>query len=572
MSIEKTIQSIVASLNEGWAARVLRVFIVLALLTGLFGFYAWSEFRGLRNAEAMELAQVGRALAQGKGFTTQCLRPVDIAVLPAGTPPAHWPDLRHGPVYPLLLAIGFALVHRSFAATSFAYAPEQSVILPLGILLTMAAGLLLYRLGLRLFTPRTAVVATVAYFFSDVVLADSLSGTPLPLLTSLTAAAFLAASHAADRRRDGQPMRRWLVPLVAAGVACGLAVLTRYAMVVLPVAVAAFIAVRLDRGRGAALAVLIGVAGLVVAPWLVRNTAVCDRAFGLAPHDTLNHTVFYSGQAFDRSLSASESPARAAHALKVKLLRNLRTAIDRDLRGLGNGLFLALFLVALFHPFERPDASALRWCALLGLLLLLPFIALGGPSAPGVLRAFLPLVILIGTAFFFVLIERMELFDAGWEIVLIWLLVIVASLPAVLRLAAPAADSPYPPYAPPYAATLCAMLEDDECLATDIPWATAWYGDRPSILLPRRTADLDAINKPPFRIGGLYLTTETHRFAEDLDASWTALLERRIPEGFLFAHGLDLPPGTRDQLFLTDRERWVERGEASDQSSVISHQ
>jgi hypothetical protein len=101
------------------------------------------------------------------------------------------------------------------------------------------------------------------------------------------------------------------------------------------------------------------------------------------------------------------------------------------------------------------------------------------------------------------------------------------------------------------------MLKDDECLVTDIPWATAWYGNRTSLLLPRRVAEVETLNRPPFRVGGIYLTTET-RLAPKTDVSWVALLERRVPEGFPFAAGLDLPPGTRDQLFLTDRERWKE--------------
>jgi hypothetical protein len=556
MTLEQVLHSVIGSLNEGWPVRVLRVGIVLVLLAALFGFTAWSEYRGFDSPEAMELAQLGRALARGEGFTTRCLRPVDAAALSCAAFPARVPDLRHAPLYPLLAAAGFALVRPPFGEVAFRYAPETMVLLPLGILLTMAAGLAVYRLGLRLASPRAALLAAVGYFVSDAVLGDATGGTSLPAATLCAALAFLAADSAARRLDGPAAFARALPVLAAAGAACGLAFLTRYTLAVLPAAVVVFLVRRLDGRRAAAAAVVIGVAALVAAPWVARNIAVCGRPLGLAPHAAFNETVFFGAHGFDRVLAPDLAPPRAAYALRVKLLQNLGGVLDTGLPALGNGLFMALFLVALFHPFAERGTAALRDAALTGLLLLAPCVALGPAAGAGVLRVFLPCVVLVGTAYFLDLAERMELFDAGWEIVLGWVLVALAALPAVLRLAAPGGRSPYPPYAPPYAAALCRMLEDNETLVTDIPWATAWYGDTRSLLLPPRVEDLAAPPVASERIGGLYLAGAPDLWRKP-DPSWALLRERRVPETLPYRFGLDLPPGTRTQLFLSDRERWA---------------
>ncbi len=56
---------------------------------------------------------------------------------------------------------------------------------------------------------------------------------------------------------------------------------------------------------------------------------------------------------------------------------------------------------------------------------------------------------------------------------------------------------PYPPYFHRYIGWVATMLEPEECLVTDIPWATAWYGGRTSVLLPRHIDDFYDLHEPP---------------------------------------------------------------------------
>ena len=132
-----------------------------------------------------------------------------------------------------------------------------------------------------LFGRRTAMVAMglAAVFPPSIVLGGAL------LSETLFVALMLAAIAAvlADRAAGGE--RRWLV---AAGVLCGLAVLTRSnaPALILPLAIAVATtgaAVRPLRARLGRAAALVGIAALVVAPWTIRNAIELD---GFAPVTT----------------------------------------------------------------------------------------------------------------------------------------------------------------------------------------------------------------------------------------------------------------------------------------------
>ena len=138
----------------------------------------------------------------------------------------------------------------------------------------------------------------------------------------------------------------------------------------------------------------------------------------------------------------------------------------------------------------------------------------------------------------------------------------MSALPLVLTLALPRVGVPYPPYYAPYISHISRMLSDDEILCTDIPWATAWYGNRNSLLLPRTIDDFYEIHFKTKLISGIYFTTVTRDrpYIRTLVSgdykSWFPIQEGRIPGDFPLTQGF--PLSNRDQLFLTDRPRWKE--------------
>ena len=105
-------------------------------------------------------------------------------------------------------------------------------------------------------------------------------------------------------------------------------------------------------------------------------------------------------------------------------------------------------------------------------------------------------------------------------------------------------------------------MTPEELICTDMPWATAWYGGRDSLLVPATIDDFYEINDYNKRVSGLYLTTITRdkpyvsSLVAGAERTWFPILEGRIPSDFPLTQGF--PIGNMDQIFLTDRARWAE--------------
>jgi hypothetical protein len=106
------------------------------------------------------------------------------------------------------------------------------------------------------------------------------------------------------------------------------------------------------------------------------------------------------------------------------------------------------------------------------------------------------------------------------------------------------------------------IVRPGELLCTDLPWATAWYGHRDSLLLPLSMDEFYAINDNARRISGLFFTTLTRdrAYVHDLLTgpyrNWFPVNEGRLPPDFPLTQ--IIPLNNMDELFLTDRTRWGE--------------
>jgi hypothetical protein len=82
-------------------------------------------------------------------------------------------------------------------------------------------------------------------------------------------------------------------------------------------------------------------------------------------------------------------------------------------------------------------------------------------------------------------------------------------VPTVLAVLPPRETLPYPPYNSGVGAELGRLFRHEDLLASDIPWAVAWYGDRSALWMPTRERDFMAIHDDVRMISGVYLTQET---------------------------------------------------------------
>ena len=416
-------------------------------------------------------------------------------------------------------------------------------------------------MGTRLFDGRVGVAAFGVFVVSDTVLQASISGGATPLAMVLTTATLcLALSATGLRARNAHPAA-WIVATILAGILAGLVSLTVYALCVVPVIAIGMLAAGFVRWRALVIVLFLLAFTAVVAPWMVRNHSVSGHVLGLAPHSTLNHSALYAGDQWDREWYPRSESRDVVRALQLKFAENAGDLIARRLPVLGGGFVACFFLLMLFHRFDDEQVARLKWGVAGGLALCMAVVAFGNPTEES-LMPFLPLVILASAAMVYRLLDQSPFLGAELHSMVVTGWVLLVSLPTLLTLAGPAGKWAYPPYAPTLIQYVGHMLKPGEIIATDIPAGVAWYGGRAALRLPRTTEALVQLRDEGLMLGGVYLTTATgdqpylSALVEGAERSWRPLLDRFVPAGFPWQHGIALPPGTRDQILLTDADHW----------------
>ena len=578
LAFESGMQNLVYQMDQGSGRKVIHAALFALFAFAMAALYTFTNFQGLRDARAMEEAQLARNFAQRGRLVTQCVRPFEIGRLaersPDGTTAVReHPDLGHPPVWPALLAGAFKLVGLPEPGTPTTAYVSGMDYLPVAAshFFTALAAILVWLLGGKLFDQRVGVLAASSFLLSDLVWRGSLLGSDLSAAVFFALAAVYAGVWAAELPPGGGPeteqgpVGRWLIPLGLAALLAATAFLTRYA-----VGIAAWIVVFLHVGVSrrrqpwkkailfAALAVL------PVVPWMARNVALCGRPCGFVVHDLLADTTACPADARARYLSG-ELPdvASAFYALQIKAVANLRTFFAQGFGLASGGILLALFGAMYLHRFVRHASRTLRWCLLpAGAIAILNAAAFGAESLRA-LVVFWPLALPYGWAFFLVLLDRLQFEMRAFASAAITAVLLLTALPLLAHVLPPRSGLPYPPYFHSYVGWVTAMLEPDECLTTDIPWATAWYGGRTSILLPRDIDGFYQIAEKHQRISLAYFTTVTRdkpwvRGLSDPTApeyTWYQVFAAgKVPGNFPLTHGRFLAGS--DQLILADRQRW----------------
>jgi hypothetical protein len=157
--------------------------------------------------------------------------------------------------------------------------------------------------------------------------------------------------------------------------------------------------------------------------------------------------------------------------------------------------------------------------------------------------------------------------------------------PLLLALLGPIKIVSITPYAPLHVQQYADMMAPDELMMSDIPWAVAWYGERPCAWLTLGAArpaeesgsarvddseTFDELNRLK-HVGAIFLTQRTSdrrllsqmlNYEQDRNEDWscfylnsiTNLGHGEVPSGFPLKKGLlDCVP---DQMFISDRNRW----------------
>lgn len=598
-------QEIIHQFTEGSGSRWIKLVLVLFTMVGLAVWYDAAAFKNLATIEGMDAAQVARNLSEGRGYTTDFIRPLSLHLLRRHLPPGeaplkdNHPDLANAPLYPALLALAmkvFPMQPPDLAKVkSFSvYQPDLWIAIFNQILFLLAVWMV-WRLARRLFDEPVAWVTAAVFAGSELCWRFSTSGLSTMLLMVLMLALAGALARLEPETREGATRSAgWLLGMAAlAGSLAALAGLTRYSFGWIIVPVALFLGALPTPKRVGLVLAAVAAFVVVMAPWIVRNYSVSGTALGTAGYAVLQETPVFPGLELERTLNPDFSLLEGGQFWH-KLLVGVREILEKELPRLGGSWVTAFFLVGLLVPFRNPTLGRLRGFTLGCLALLMVVQALGKTglskespeiNSENLIVVLAPLVFMFGVSLFFSLLDQFGVKLPSFRLFSISAFAVVAGAPLLFSLFMPLRSAlSFPPYYPPYIQEKSRWVEKGDLIMADFPWAVAWYGQRPSVWLSLKHReepglkfknDFFAFGDIGRPIRALYFSQRTTKAVETgtLEAwihraertewepyvgDWEnfilvgVYLSREVPSGFPLKQ---VPFGMFPELFLTESER-----------------
>lgn len=572
MALESALQRWLHTFEQGALAKwVLRV-LVTAALAALSLFWLLAKFNGFSIPEAMDQAQIGRQIASGQGFTTLYARPLALHVLRTG---GRWreplPELNNAPLGPVLNAVILRLTGMHFGVSESSLLAAGDLILASAGVIFLLGGLFVsYLLGRTLFDQRLALLGTGLLACTALLWRFSTSGLPQMAMLALFNGSLLLLVQALQASAAGQHRRtlRWawlaafLLGLVTLGNGLAIWLFPGFLL---------FAAVTL-RPRKFVVAGCLAAYLVPLWPWLWHNWHSSGNLLGLAWFE-LQRPAGLDKLAF----AADFEPELGFHwADLVANTAGQSIAQITDLFAFfgHNIVAVAFFLAAVFHTFRTWQAAQLRWA-----VLFMWVGAFGGMCVAGVDAAvsinqlhvlFLPAMVFYGFAFLIVLWGRLGFEQPLLRAAFLLLLYAAVAAPLVLTLTARSTRVNWPPYLPILIEKFAEWTGPDEALGSDIPWATAWYAGRRSLLLPESVEQFQLIDSERLLgapLVAVYLTPASggaRAYADIVNGryrDWARLIFKeagnRPTEEWALGNRVILPIDGGSLLF-TDRTRWKE--------------
>lgn len=587
------LQELIHTIEEGRGSRFILLaiaclgFIALALL------YDIRCFKNFATQEAMDSAQLARNISQGKGYTTQFVRPLSIHLLREHRKDqdpllkTDHPDLANPPVYPSVLAgllrvapVDYEIPPKKMFLT---YEPERWIA-ALNQILFFCAALLVFKLAAKLFDRPVAWISVAIFIGAELLWRFSVSGlSTMLLMVTVLGITWCLVQIDHWQHEEFPPLQKILGLSVVTGVLTGLAALTRYSFLWLIIPALLFTALFHVRFRAKASVLLLAGFLVVFTPWIVRNFVVSGTPFGTSSYVVCEQTGAFPEDTLQRSLNPQSNFEKLTlNNFGRKFLVNIRGIFQNELPKLGGSWVTAFFLASLLLPFRNKSLSNLR-IFLLAALALFVVVQAGGRTAlsdaypevnsENLLVIFAPLVFIYGVAFYFTLLDQLDFSIPGLRPAVTSLFVVLGCMPLIFSVLPPRSYAyAYPPYYPGLIQQCSHWMKEKELVMSDLPASVAWYGQRQCIQL---TLDYDkefySINDDLKPIQAVYLSpnimdsrfdTQMFRPAARNEKTWGRFVFESLSAGQVIAGfplkkcRLDYLP---DHFFVTDRDRWPAR-------------
>jgi hypothetical protein len=544
---EEFVQRTVHALEVGKLAVWVKGCLIAAVIAAIAVVYLY-QFRGLVASQAMDQAQIGRALAGGHGWRTNFVRPRAIGQLLAhrkNVPQKIWSDTYNAPLPPLVDAIALLPVkgHWKMDPRELVYAGDRAIAV-MSTLLFAASLVVLFFIARRRFDGKVAQVACGLVLVSDMMWQYSFSGLPQMLLLLLFNATVYALVRAVEAQYQGGSTGIWLA---AIGVGFGLLALT-HALTLWIFGAALVFVFFFFRPRVWASGIVLAPFAIVYLPWLIRNFLVCGNPAGVAIYSALDG-IGHNEAGWMRRINVSFEGVSPV-AFRDKLLGNLITQSGHVFQYFGLSVMAVMFFAALLYRFKRTETAIIRWMLLVmwsGAVLGMAVYGINeeqGVAANQLHLIFVPLMTCYGLAYLLVQWRRLGIELRLARIAFVTLLYFLCAGPMIFTLLFSSHRSlvRWPPYMPPLIAVLNDWMKPEEITASDMPWAVGWYANRRSVWLPEtikdftELSDYSVLGAP---INGLYLTpiSGTENTYRDIVRGeyrdWAPVIQRTIsPETF----------------------------------------
>ena len=596
MATETKVQQFVHKLEEGgWVKRVKFAVIVSAIIFNInLWFFRDAGFAGLSHEKGMEQAQIAREIARGNGFTTKMIRPAALWLFEKNMgkfPVDKQPDIYHAPLNPYVNAgailvadavndilreagkkrefLSWLTYDKVMTLKTFVYAYDR-LIAGVQVLFFLLAVGINYFTARRLFDDRLAALAACMMLVCQRFWEFAVCGLPQMLMLFLFSAAAYTLVRAVEAKYHKQSPLAWLS---ATAVLFGLLALTHGLTIWMFAGTLIFVGFAFrPLGRDAAIMAVIFMA--VYSPWMIRNYQVCQSPVGLGWYAGL-HGIRGTESQLMRSLDVSLdglSPLTFRAKLQAQTLDQMRGLMDM----LGVSVMAMVFFVALLHLFKRPETSSFRWaifsmwiCAVLGMSVF-GLTERGGLKANDLHVLFIPLMICYGLAYVLVLWTRLEINIRLARLGFLSVLFFISSLPfieaTIGMLSGPQLKIQWPPYVAPYIGIMGTWTTEKEIIASDMPWAVAWYAERNSLWIPETVQDFVNLNdykQLKGAIVGLYITpvSANRGFISEIIKGeykeWAPFITRNVSTKD-FPLKVSTPmPYEQECIFYSDRDRWT---------------
>lgn len=572
MALETAVQGGLHSVEQGRVARWIIRAVIAMVLAGLTLFWLLGKFNGFSVPDAMDQAQISRQIASGLGFTTLYARPLNLRIFAGrGAVPVPLPEVNQAPLGPAINAVALrATGIDTGVSEGSAISSGDRLIAGLGIMFLLAALLVSFLLGRALFDARLALLGTGLVICTALLWRFGISGLPQTAMMFFLNAALLGLVFAL-RASAAQQCRK---TMLWSGIAAFLLALLTLANGIGVFIFAGFFlfAVIALRPRLAVAGICLAAYALPLAPWVWHNLKTLGHPGGSALYALMRPA----------GMEPIEFQANFEPILSLRwdniMANTASQSLEQisDLFGLlGQNIAASAFFFAVFlQMFRGWQAAQLRWAVLLlwmGAFAGMSVFGVDGQVSVNQLHIlFLPVMTFYGLGFLLSLWERTGLEQPMMRIAFLVAIFAAVSAPMLIALNSRNLRFNWPPYLPMLVQKLGDWVSPQEALASDIPWATAWYSGRRSLLLPKTVKQFEWINAERLLgapLVAIYLTPESGggETYGDIVAGryrdWARVVldeqGTQTPETWRLRSKINLPIDGAS-ILLSDRQRWKE--------------